>query len=101
MTLVVFGLQVITQQLTVSNSSRAVATVAWTTSHTAVAVEPAHGNIAAGSEQQFQASLKGSEIGQLQAQLQCSVKHGVPQTVEVTARVTGNSVLTVTTVTVC
>ena len=83
------GLQVMTQSLTVGNPSHAVAAVTWTSSNPAVTVEPANANIAAGSEQQFQVCVKGSRIGQLQAQLQCLVKHGRPQAVEVTAHVTG------------
>ena len=86
---VLVGLQVITQHLTVGNPGHAVAAVTWTSSNPAVTVEPANANVAAGSEQQFQACIKGSGVGQLQAQLQCSVKHGRPQAVEVTARVTG------------
>ena len=79
----------ITQHLTVGNPSHAVAAVTWSSSNPAVTMEPASANIAAGSEQQFQACIKGTGIGQLQAQLQCLVKHGRPQTVEVTARVIG------------
>lgn len=79
----------VTQHLTVDNPGHAVAAVTWTSSNPAVKVEPGNAIIAAGSEQQFQACIKGSGIGQLQAQLQCLVKHGTPQAVEVTARVTG------------
>lgn len=83
------ALQVVTQHLTVGNPGHAVAAVTWTSSNPAVTVEPANASIAAGSEQQFQACVKGSVVGQLQAQLRCLLKHGMPQTVEVTARVTG------------
>lgn len=85
----VLGLQVITQQLTVRNLSQAVAAVAWTSSNPAVAAEPQNASLAAGSEQQFQVHIRGSAIGQLQAQLLCSVKHGTPQTIDLAAHVTG------------
>ena len=79
----------ITQHLTVGNPGHAVAAVTWTCSNPAVTVVPANADIAASSEQQFQACIQGTGVGQLQAQLQCLVKHGRPQAVEVAARVTG------------
>lgn len=79
----------VTQHLIVGNPGHAVAAVTWSSSNPAVTMEPASADIAAGSEQQFQACIMGSGIGQLQAQLQCLVKHGRPQAVEVAAHVTG------------
>ena len=79
----------ITQQLTVSNPGHALAAVTWTSSNPAVNVEPMNAKLAAGKEQQFQVHIRGSAVGQLQAQLLCSVKHGSPQTIDLTAHVTG------------
>lgn len=86
----VLGLQVITQQLTVRNLGQAKAVVAWTSSNPAVAAEPPSASLAAGSERQFQVHIRGTAIGQLQAQLLCLVKHGSPQTIDLTAHVTGS-----------
>jgi len=83
------AMQVIKQELTVSNPGQAAAHVAWSCAHPAVALLPRHAAVAAGSEQQFEVVVTGREIGRIQAELVCSVEHGAAQAVEVMAAVAG------------
>ncbi len=82
-------MQVIKQELTVSNPGQAAAHVAWSCAHPAVALLPSHATVAAGSEQQFEVVVTGREIGRIQAELVCSVEHGAAQAIQVTAAVAG------------
>lgn len=82
-------LQVVRQPLTVSNSGPAAASVRWTSSHPAVEVHPCTFLAVPGSEQQCLVQITGLDVGKLQAQLVCSVEHGIDHAVEVTANVTG------------
>ncbi len=82
-------MQVIKQELTVSNPGQAAAHVTWSCAHPAVALLPSHATVAAGSEQQFEVVITGREIGRMQAELVCSVEHGVNQAIQVTAAVAG------------
>lgn len=84
--------QVITQPLTVTNTSAAPAHVAWTSSQTAMAVVPMTAVVPPGSQTTFEAHITGQAVGHLQAQATCSVLHGSSFTVEVSARVQGGSV---------
>ena len=82
-------LQAVKEQVTVSNSGGAVAAVSWESRHPAVVIQPAEASIAPGGEMDFQLHITGSDVGQLQARLLCSVMHGSCQAVELTANVTG------------
>lgn len=75
--------------MTVSNPGHAMTAVSWKSSNPAVEVLPADSSIAAGCEEQFQVQIRGSDVGQLQAQLLCLVKHGSCQAIEVAATVAG------------
>ena len=84
-------MQIVTQQVTVSNPGHAAPAVTWTSSNPAVVVEPAAASIAPLGEQHFQVHVSGLHVGQLQAQLLCLVKHGISQAVAVTAEVAGET----------
>jgi len=82
-------MQVIKQELTVSNPGQAAAHVTWSCAHPAVALLPHHATVAAGSEEQFEVVVTGREIGHMHAELVCSVQHGAAQSTEVMAAVAG------------
>ena len=85
-------MQVVKQEVTVSNPGRAAAHVTWSCAHPAVALLPSHATLAAGREQQFEVVITGRGIGRIQAELVCSVQHGAAQAIGVTAAVAGTEV---------
>lgn len=95
-----FAVQVVKQALTVSNPGRAVAHVTFTSSHPAVTLQPTGATVVAGGEEQIEVVITGSQVGQVQAELVCSIEHGNSQVVSVMATVTGTVLRTITTYTV-
>lgn len=81
--------QVVTQTLTVTNTSAAPAHATWTSSDPAVAVTPHTAVVLAGAQSTFEAHIAGQAVGQLHALVTCSVQHGTSCAVSITAQVQG------------